>query len=161
MDTHIFIIMEDQLVTVPKGNVSQMDVDIDKQLEEEAKVAEEKNKQDKIAKEKKAADDKAKLEAEKATRKNLPLMQRIFPRRLTAGPMGVTDISKKKIRFNIDQKHKTLILMTVECLIIGFLINILAYCFGMSVSIIHSLGWAVGFWLLKFKMPATIKLYRK
>jgi hypothetical protein len=138
-----------------------MDVDIDKQLEEEVKEAEKKNKQDLEAKQKKEEEEKTKKELEKAARKKLPIIKRIFPKKLTSGPMGVTDIAKGKVKIVIDKKYSTLLFMTLECLIVGFLINIFAYCFGMSISIIHSLGWAVGVWLLKFKMPEIVKLYRK
>lgn len=153
---HPFIFMEDQ-ETVPKGNISQMDVDIGKQIEKDAKDSEEKSKQEEIKKE----EELQKKITEKAKRKKIPFLKRIFKRRKSAGPMGVTDISKKPVRINLSEDIKKLFWIILECIIIGILISIFASNFGMKMSIMDCVGWMICWWLVKFKMPDIVRSYRK
>lgn len=75
------------------------------------------------------------------------------------GPMGVTDVNKGKIRLNISDDAKRILWMIIECVIIGFLINVMMHNFGFRIGIINSLGWTILWWILRFKLPEVRRRY--
>jgi len=116
--------MESQIV--PKINPSvQMDADIGKQLEKDAKR-----------------------------------QTKIFNKKST-GPMGVTDISKRRLRINLSPDIQKFLFLIAECLIVGFLIMIMFNNFGnFKIGLINYFGWSVLWLMIKFVLPDVIRRYR-
>ena len=149
---------DSQTEVVPKGNISQMDVDIDKQRVLDAKNASEQTTKDKLASLNKTAEDKKKQLAEKKARKRIPFLKRLFARK--KGPMGVTDISKRPIRLNISIEVVKSLAIIAESIIMGFLLNIFFFNFGFRFTILSAIGWGIGFWAIKYRLPEIFRSYR-
>ena len=125
---------------VAKGKISQMEVQTDAQMELDAKEI-------------------AKNNVTKKTKpKKVSWLKRLFSKK--NGPMGVTNISKRPINVNLSESVKGVLFILLECLAMGFLLNVMSNNFGLSISALKSLGWAVVWWLVKFKLPEVVRLYR-
>jgi len=85
----------------------------------------------------------------------------IFKKKQTAGPMGVTNISKKPIRINISDDVKKFLLLIVECVIVGALLTVMFNNFGFRISVMDFLAWIIAWWIIRFKAPEIIRSYRK
>lgn len=147
--------MADQIV--PKANISQMEADIAKQEEIDTIESQENKKKELL--DKKGKESKKKKRRLNTFAGNLKFIKDLF-RKKQPGPMGVTDVEKGKIRLNIAPEYKNFLWMVLECLIIGFLLNIMMHNFSFRIGIINIFGWSIFWWLLKFKMPDIKRSYK-